>query len=133
MSDDVSSLRSLIPTYAGQKDTLDRWLSDQQVRAWTGESLIGLQERVALDGHQERFDRLLVHCEFGDQRVIKAFESEALAAPQAAAAVEAQDAKLVLLAERAKTIEADGVGAFIDEVERAFEERAATVAELLKG
>ena len=133
MNEEGAGLRSLLPAYAGGADAAARRLSDQQVRAWIGESLVDLQDRLALDGFRERFDMLLGRCEFGDQHVIKALEHGALDAADAAAAVERFDANIVTAAARAKTVVADALGALFDELEGAFDARAAAVADLLKG
>jgi hypothetical protein len=132
MSDDVMRLRSVLPAYAGQNDALARVLSDQQVRAWTGESLVELQDRVPLDGLQARFDKLLMRCEFADQHLIRALEHGHFDTPEVAAAVEHYDSQIVAAAARAKTVKPDGLGALIDELERAFDARAAVVADTLK-
>lgn len=132
MNDDVSAMRDLIPAYAGHADTIARRLSDQQVRAWTGEALVDLQDRLPLGGLQDRFDKLLFHCEFGDQHVIRAVEHDYFGEPAAAATVEKHDAELIAAAARSKTVAADGLEGLIGDLERAFEDRAAGVAALLK-
>jgi hypothetical protein len=132
MSDDVSALRTLLPAYAGQDDEQTRRLSDQQVRAWAGEMLIDVQERLALDGLSDRFERLLMRCEFGDQHVMKALEDDRFGEPAVAAAIAAEDRKLVEAATRGRTVAAGGVDGFIGDLERAFDERAAAVAAQLK-
>ena len=133
MTGDVSALRVLIPSYAGHDDAPARRLSDQQIRAWTGESLADLQDRIAVAAVQDRFDALLMRCEFGDQLVIRALEADACGEPEAAATVEAHDAGVIAAAARAKTVAQDGLDALIGDLERAFDERAAAVIALLKG
>jgi hypothetical protein len=132
MSDDVSALRALLPAYAGHEAAQARRLSDQQVRAFTGELLVDLQDRVPLDGIRERFDALLMRCEFGDQHVIKALEDDRFAEPEMAAAIEARDRTLVEAAAVSRTVAADGLETCIGNLERAFDERATAVAALLK-
>jgi hypothetical protein len=132
MNDDVTLLRSVLPAYAGQDDAPARVLSDQQVRAWTGESLVDLQDRVALDGLQERFDKLLMRCEFGDLHVIRALEHGDFDTPETAAAVEHYDSRIVAAATRARSVGADELSALFDELERAFDARAAVVVKTLK-
>jgi hypothetical protein len=123
----VSVLRDLIPSYAGHADSQARRLSDQQVRAWAGEALADVRDRLDLGAFAERFDALLMRCEFGDQRVIKALEADYFAEPGAAAAVEQHDGEVVAIAESAKTLTADGLDAFLGKLERAFDERANAV------
>jgi hypothetical protein len=132
MNDDVTALRSVIPAYAGHGDAQARRLSDMQVRAWTGESLVDLQDRLTMGGLTDRFERLLLRCEFGDQHVIKALEGDAFGEHDAAAAIEAADRKLIDEAVRGRSVAADGLDGFITELERAFDERAQTVTTLLK-
>jgi hypothetical protein len=132
MNDDVTLLRSVLPAYAGQDDARARVLSDQQVRAWTGESLVDLQGRVELDGLEERFDKLLMRCEFGDLRVIRALEHGIFDMPETVAAVEHYDSRIVAAAARAKTVGADELSALFDELERAFDARADVVVKTLK-
>lgn len=133
MSDDVSALRAVLPAYAGHAAAADRRLSDQQVRAFTGELLVDLEDRVALDGVRDRFDALLMRCEFGDQHVIKALEDERFGEPAVAAAIEAHDRTLVEAAVAGRTVTADGLDGFVGTLERAFDDRAVAVAKLLKG
>lgn len=133
MNEDVSALRAVLPAYAGFDAAPDRRLSDQQVRAFTGELLVELQDRMPVDGMRERFDALLMRCEFGDQRVIKALEDGRFAEPAVAAAIEARDRKLVEAALAGRTATGGGLEAFVETLERAFNDRAAAVAELLKG
>jgi hypothetical protein len=131
MNDDVTLLRSVLPAYAGQDDAPARVLSDQQVRAWTGESLVDLQDRMALDGLQERFDKLLMRCEFSDQHLTRALEHGVFHTPETAA-VEHYDSRIVAAAARARTIGPDGLSALFDELERAFDARAVVVVGTLK-
>jgi hypothetical protein len=127
MSDDVSALHDLLPAYAGHADAQARRLSDQQVRAWTGESLVDLRDRLDVGPVSDRFDALLMRCEFGDQHVIKALENDHFAEPGAAATVEEYDGRLVAAAAAAQTVTADGLEGFMGTLEHAFDERATAV------
>jgi hypothetical protein len=132
MSGDSGALRARIPTYAGHDSAQARRLTDQQVRAYAGEALVDLQDRLTLDGVRDRFDKLLMRCEFGDQHVIKALEGDLFAEADTAAAIEAEDLKLVEAASRLKSTDAGGLDAVIGDLERAFDERAAAVSGRLK-
>jgi hypothetical protein len=132
MSGDIGALRALIPTYAGHESAQARRLTDQQVRAFTGEALVDLQDRLSLDAVRDRFDALLMRCEFGDQHVIKALEDDHFAEGPAAAANEDVDVKLVEIAARLKSVDAGGLADLFGDLERAFDERAATVSGRLK-
>ena len=132
MSDDVSVLRALLPAYAGHDSVAARRLSDQQVRAFAGETLVGVQDRVPLGDLQTRFDALVIRCEFGDQHVILALENGDFAAPEAVALVEGCDRVLVEAAARGGTVDAGGLETFIGDVERALDARVAAVTAWLK-
>jgi hypothetical protein len=134
MSDDETPASSaVVPGYAGHGDTLARRLSDQQVRAWTGELLVDLQDRLPVDAVRARLDALLLRCEFGDQHLIRAIEDNRYAGDGFASALEAADRTLVETANQARTVNADGLPAFIAALERAFDERAAAAVARLEG
>jgi hypothetical protein len=122
----------IVPGYAGHADVQSRRLSDQQVRAWVGEILAELMARVPLDGVRGRVDALLLRCEFGNQHVIKAIEDVRFSGPALAELVEEQDRKLIAAASAGPTTGPDGLAAFIEGLERAFEERAAAITSGLK-
>ena len=124
---------ALVPGYAGHADASARRLSDEQVRAWVGEMLVDLQDRLALDGVRERVDALLLRCEFADQHVIHAIEDDRFAEPDMAGVIEAYDRKLVEAARGCTTTAAEELTVLIETLERAFDERAAAIAAQLKG
>jgi hypothetical protein len=132
MSEDRIGLAALIPDYAGHRDARARRLSDQQVRAWVGEILAGLRGRIALDGLAERFEALVLRCEFGDQHVIRAIEDDCFGEPEVAEEVEAHDRVLVEAANRGRSTEPASPEAFVEALERAFDTRAAAIAARLK-
>ncbi len=127
MSTDATAGDPLIPGYAGHADAIARRLSDQQVRAWVGEILVDLEDRIPIDGIREQFEAVLLRCEFGDQHVIKAVEDDRFGAPDLAQLVEECDRKLIAVADRAKTIGPDELGALLGDLDHAFSERAATI------
>ena len=123
MSDDPNGLLAAIPGYAGHADAAARRRSDQQVRAWVGERLAALRDRLPLDGATDAFDDAILHCEFGDQGVIKALEGSRFGDPEPAAAVAAEDARLLAAAAGADTVEAAGAAAFVTGVRDALRRR----------
>jgi hypothetical protein len=123
MSDDPIEVRSAIPGYAGHGDVAARRLSDQQVRAWVGERLAALRERLPLDGATAEFDDAILHCEFGDQGVIKALEGSRFGEPAIAAGVEAVDARVLAAAAGADRVDAAGLPAFVTGVRDALRAR----------
>ena len=50
MNEDLTRRSELVPGYAGHADPQARFLSDQQVRAWVGEMLADLDERLSPGG-----------------------------------------------------------------------------------
>jgi hypothetical protein len=129
MSDAEDALRALVPEYAGHADAAARRLSDQQVRAVVGELLAAAGERRPPGDLQERFDALLLRCEFSDQHAIRALDRDRYAQPEVAAQIEADDRALVEAASGAAPVIEDWAG-FLDAVERAFDRRAETIARL---
>jgi hypothetical protein len=122
----------LVPGYAGHADAPARRLSDKQVRAWVGEMLADVQARFAVDGHQERLEALLMRCEFGDQHVIRAIEDDRFGEPELAELLETCDRKLVAAAAGGRSATAEELGALFDALERAFDERTASIEKRLK-
>jgi acyl CoA:acetate/3-ketoacid CoA transferase alpha subunit len=129
----MASQPSLVPGYAGHGDAVARRRSDQQVRAWVGELLVDLQDRLPLDGVRERVDALLMRCEFADQHVVHAIEDDRFGQDEYAVAIEDYDRKLVAAAGVCTTVTAEELTALVDSLERAFTERAAGIEARLKG
>jgi hypothetical protein len=127
MSTDAAAGAPLVPGYAGHADAIARRLSDQQVRAWVGEMLADLEDRLPIDAVRDQFEAVLLHCEFGDQHVIKAIEDNRFAQPDKVKLVEDVDRRLIEVANRSRTIEPDGLSALLEDLERAFQERAAAI------
>jgi hypothetical protein len=127
MSDEMIQVRSAIPGYAGFADVTARRLTDQQVRAWVGERLALVGERIPLGDAADAFEDAIVHCQFGDQHVIKALENEAFAAPDRAAALEADDGRLLTAASGADAVTSTDVAAFVAGVRDALARRNAAI------
>jgi hypothetical protein len=133
MSEDMTSQASPVPGYAGHSDAAARRRSDQQVRAWVGELLVDLQDRLSLDGVRERVDALLTRCEFADQHVVHAIEDDRFGRDEFAAAIEGYDRKLVAAAGACATVTAEELTGLVETLERAFAERSAGIEARLKG
>jgi hypothetical protein len=127
MSDELAVIRSRIPEYAGQEDLTARRLSDQHVRAWLGERLVAVRDRFPATAAAGRLDDLITHCQFGDQRVVRAIESEHFEDPAVAARLDAQDLLVVEVAERAADVTEATVVDFIGEVEGIVNRRVETI------
>jgi hypothetical protein len=122
----------LVPGYAGHADAPARRLSDKQVRAWVGEMLAELRGKFEAGTHQERLEALLMRCEFGDQHVIRAIEDDRFGEPELAELVEACDRRLVEAAAGGRSATAEGLAALFEALERAFDERTASIEKRLK-
>ncbi len=123
MSDEMIPVRSAIPGYAGFADVGARRLSDQQVRAYVGERLALVGERVPLGAVADDFEDAIIHCQFGDQHVIKSLENDAFAEPDRAAAVEAADGALLAAASGADAVTSESVARFVAGVRAALAQR----------
>jgi len=94
--DDLTVIRAHVPDYAGVDDPSARRASDQHLRAWAGESLAKLRETVPAGAVRERLDAAILRCEFGDQRVIMAFEQHGVfSRPEGLAGYLAADRSIV--------------------------------------
>jgi hypothetical protein len=130
-SDEMIQVRTAIPEYAGHADVQARRLADQQVRAWVGERLAALRERLPIPGDlAAAFEDLLMRCQFGDQRVIKTLDDARFADPEHVAALEAEDAKLLTLAADADRVDAAGLPALVAALRTAFDDRTAAIVGL---
>jgi len=127
MSDELIQVRTAIPGYAGFGDVAARRLTDQQVRAWVGEQLALVRERIPLGAAADDFEDAIMHCQFGDQHVIKALESDAFAEPDRAAAVEAEDGSLLTAASGADAVTSESVARFVAGVRVALAQRTTAI------
>ncbi len=130
MNDDFAALRAVIPDYAGYHDLDAQRLADRQVRAFLGESLIELRDWDLPEAVAARLETLIEHCEFGDQRVIRAIERAGLSQPDREATVEEHDRRVIDLAQRAATIAPAAADGYIADLEAAFADRNATILAL---
>jgi len=79
--DDLAFIKSRIAAFAGYADEAARYLSDRQVRAFVGETLGMLHERLEgkLDeGLSAPLERILLRCEFSDPKFITALQRRSL-------------------------------------------------------
>lgn len=116
MSDEFAAIRSHIPEYAGHDDVVARRLSDQQVRAFLGEALISLRERLATGDGPPGFEDLVYHCQFGDQRLIKRIEDDRFSGAGPAERLDAENLALIEAALRAASVTSKDAAAFVDDV-----------------
>ncbi len=123
-------VRTTIPGYAGHDDAAARRLSDQQVRAYVGERLAELRDRLGAAVDTAVFDDALVHCQFGDQQVIKALEDAHFGEPDTVAAVEAEDERVLAAITGSGRVDATGSASFITAVRDALVARIAAIVAL---
>jgi hypothetical protein len=131
MSEELTQIRATIPSYAGHDDAMARRLSDQQLRASVGERLAALRERLPAATRAAPFDELLLHCQFGDQHVIKALESDRFGEHALADGVEVEDAHVLAAVAGSDTVDAAGLPAFIAALDAAFRHRNETIVALV--
>jgi len=123
--DDLASLQERIKTYADYADEDSRTLADQQVRAYVGECLWALRDRLAPDGAPgEQLEALLFRCEFTDQRVIRAIDHLKELESAVLGRVRGLDRSLVDAADRSTSIEAAELAAYLTELGTLFDARA---------
>jgi hypothetical protein len=121
--DDTAFLHERIQSYADYTNDDDRRRSDAQIRAYVGEALAALYERLHPGGADgEALDRLLFRCEFVDQGVAHAFDNADVDAAEILATA-AADRELVTLADRADSIDAGALGAYLAHIDAAFDRR----------
>ncbi|MFN2448394.1 MAG: hypothetical protein ABR508_01185 [Candidatus Baltobacteraceae bacterium] len=120
----LERIKDRIGAFAGYETADGRRLADEQVRAYAGERLaaLGAGALEALKPEErERYDRVLLRCEFRNQQTFSIFETGP--GPQRIAALLDADA---LLLDAAASLQASGgpnLGARLRDVEAAFEKR----------
>jgi hypothetical protein len=127
---DLESLRSRVPGYADYANADARHEVDKQIRAWLGEALSEVRERLQPSGAlAERLDGLILRCEFSDQRVIRAAD-HAKFDPELVDRVHTLDRGIVDVADRIREVQsADDLSAVFDDAARLLDERFGAIAE----
>ena len=127
---DLEYLRSRVPGYADYANADARHEVDKQIRAWLGEALSEVRERLAPSGAlAERLDGLILRCEFSDQRVIRAAD-HATFDPGLVDRVHALDRAIVDVADRIREVTSnDDLSAVLDDAARLLDERFGAIAE----
>ena len=128
--DQLAFLRERIPAYADYGDEDARHLVDRQVRAYVGEALSGLRERVwsALsESLAQQLERILMLCEFTNQQLMQALEHARLADAEFEELHEV-DHELISTADRAMAIEVSMLDAYLEELKVLFARRAQAVS-----
>lgn len=121
--DALRTLTETLPGFPGYGREDDRRLSDELVRAYIGEALVTVAERLSPQvASQTPIDELLLRCEFRNQVAFKAFEYADLD-EETIEQTARYDVRLVELAQRVSTLEPAATGRFLAEVKIAFDER----------
>jgi hypothetical protein len=122
--DDVSFLRQRIESYADYTNRADRLRSDEEVRAYVGEALARLGERLRPAGAAgETLGNALLRCEFADQSLARTLDADDVGEPEILA-LRAADRELVALADRADAVDAAEVQAYVTAVDDALQRRS---------
>lgn len=127
---DLEYLQSRIAGYADYANDAARHQVDKQIRAWLGEALGVVRERLSPAGALgERLDGLLLRCEFTDQRVVRAADHARFGAALVDR-VHQLDRELVEVADRIRGAEGEDVLATaLDDAARVLDERFGAIAD----
>ena len=75
--DDLEFLKSRVPKFATYEEERDRHLADKQVRAFVGETLAILRQRLEGEFSQvlsAQLERIMLRCEFSDPKFANAIQ-----------------------------------------------------------
>ncbi|MGA8535416.1 MAG: hypothetical protein WB615_15010 [Candidatus Tumulicola sp.] len=128
MEQPLEFLKSKISDFPGYADDISRWRSDELVRSYAGEAVADLQNRLqpldaALD---ERVGDMLVRVGFANPAAYRTYEA-GMRARFDSDAMSAADAGAVEAADRAASIDAVQLPAYLDEVSAALDRRDAVL------
>jgi hypothetical protein len=127
---DLELLQARIPEYADYADPTARHQVDKQVRAWLGEALSIVRDRLRPEGPlMERLDGMILRCEFSDQRVIRAAD-HARFDRELVDHVHALDRRIVDTGDRIRAAgSVDELAAALDDAARVLDERFGALAD----
>jgi hypothetical protein len=122
--DDLAFVRERIESYADYTNSDDRRLSDEQIRAYVGEALSRLLERLRPDGDAgEALEQLISRCQFADQHVIRVLD-ETTPTPAQIGQFHGLDRALVALADREPTVSSSDLAGYLAEIGAALDRRS---------
>lgn len=125
----LEMIRRRLPSYADYRDQDARHLADKQVRAYVGEALARLRERLRPDdGPADQLDRVLLRCEFSDQRLIRAVDHGTFTDEEIVERIHDLDRALIEAADGADALDAARLPAYLAEVEGLFEARFGAIS-----
>jgi len=126
MNDDRAFLRAHIPDYAEYTDEATRHDTDMRIRAYVGERLAALQQRLAgklEPATVQQIEALLLRCQFTDQAFTKHLEHATLNETVVAALLRA-DRTTIELADRLPDVTAAEAPALIESLDAQFDRRS---------
>ncbi len=128
----LQQLQAKISGFPGYGDDLDRRHSDVLVRAYLGERLAELAARLApvSPDLQQRIDALLLRLGFADPKAFAARNGLAADGSTKASAIDgiaADDLETIEIADRAGSIDASTLHAYLDDVTAAVDRRDAAM------
>lgn len=122
-------LRERIPAYADYGDEDARHLVDKQVRAYVGEALSLIRERLSADLAEtvsEQLEKTLLMCEFSNQQLIHMLDHAKLSTVEIEELHEV-DHELIQTADRADAVEVHKLDGYLSELTSLFARRAQAV------
>lgn len=125
MSDDLSFLRTHLPSYPGYSDEAARHDTDMRVRAFVGEKVSEALTRLSGQLSPEAVasgERTVMECMFTDQAFLRRIEHAELD-EGAVAALEAADRRLIVAATSADCVAPGAFGALVEDIDRSFKAR----------
>jgi hypothetical protein len=129
MEQPLEFLKGKITDFPGYSDDISRWRSDELVRSYLGEAVADLQQRLqpldaALD---ERVGDLLIRVGFANPSAYKNFE-DGVRAKIDADALAIADTHAVEIADRAPSIDAAQLPAYLDDIIESLDQRDAAMS-----
>ncbi|MBV8074499.1 MAG: hypothetical protein JO140_03640 [Candidatus Eremiobacteraeota bacterium] len=125
---DLEYLHERIPAYADYAEEDDRHLVDKQVRAYVGEALSTLRERLGTiaGGLEDRLEQVLMMCEFTNQQLMHVMDHAHFSGDEVEL-LHHVDHELIEIADRAAAIEHTALEDYLSQIEALFVRRAKAV------
>jgi len=122
--DTTAVLSEKIPGFPGYADADSRRLADEEVRAYLGEALAALSDRLgpAVGPLSERLESTLLRAEFMNHTAFKPFESANLDESHKSA-MAAADLAVVDLADRSTSVDAGSLASYLDAITAGLDAR----------
>ncbi len=131
--DSLTKIRAKINDFPGYGNETDIARSDQEIRAYAGERLAALQERLREEPEAaESLEPLIERAAFANQRVLAPLERPDIH-PLAESAVIEADLNLLELADTAMSIDVSQLGDYEGRISAAFDARDAAIMQLKPG